>query len=147
MAADEDWKRKYEELLAKHQDTLKKMEALERQVETLKLHKLIDSKYEEKSEIDTFIKDYLGDRPSFGGGSALRWDLSEKLIRKLCEEKEGGYAEFIRRFARMQGLTERKLEYGYLKPLIDDGIIEVFYGNDELKWRWKGKGRKVGERR
>jgi hypothetical protein len=145
MMSQEDWKKKYEELLAEHQETLKKVEALERQLETLKKETFIKLKYEEKSEIDKFIKEYLGDRPTFGGGSTLRWDLYEKLIKKLFEEKEGNYAEFVRRFARMQGLTERKLEYGYMKSLIDDGIIEIFHGNSGLMWRWKGGKKEIGE--
>jgi hypothetical protein len=136
--AQENWKKKYDELSAKYQDALKRIEALEKQLEAVKTKKVIEIGYEQKSLIDSFIKRYLGDRPTFGGGSALRWDLFETLIKKLFDEKEGDYAEFIRRFARMQGLTERKLEYGYIKSLIDDDIIEVFHGNNGLKWRWSG---------
>ena len=139
----ENWKKKYEELLDKHQQAVKRMEALEKQLETAKLHKLIDIKYEEKSEIDKFLTEYLGDRPKFGGGATLRWSLFEDLIKYLHKEKDGDYAELVRRFARMKGLTERKVEYGYIKPLVDDGIIEVFYGNTGLKWRWKGKAKKM----
>jgi hypothetical protein len=134
----EEWKKKYEELVAKYQDALKRIEALQKQLETVKTTKVIEIGYEQKSLVDFFIKEYLGNRPTFGGGSALRWDLNEKLIKALFDEKEGDYDEFIRRFARMQGLTERKLEYGYIKSLIDDGVIEVFYGNKGLKWRWSG---------
>jgi hypothetical protein len=133
-----DWKKKYEELEAKYQDALKRIEALQKQLETVKKQKVIELGYEQKSIIDAFLREYLGDRPSFGGGAALRWDLFEKLIKALLDEKEGDYVEFLRRFARKQGLTERKLDYGYMKPLIEDGVIEVFYGNKGLKWRWAG---------
>jgi hypothetical protein len=136
--SQEEWKKKYEELAAKYQDALKRIEALQKQIQTVKSAKVIEIGYEQKSLVDSFIKEYLGNRPTFGGGSALRWDLNEKLIKALFDEKEGDYGEFVRRFARKQGLTERKLEYGYMKALIDDGVIEVFYGNKGLKWRWSG---------
>jgi hypothetical protein len=136
--SQDDYRKKYEELQQKYEEALKLIEALKRQLETVKSKKTIEIAYEQKSVIDKFIKKYLGDRPTFGGGSTLRWDLYEELIKKLFEEKDGDYSEFIRRFARMKGLTEKKLEYGYMKPLVDDGIIEVYYGNDGQKWRWVG---------
>jgi hypothetical protein len=138
MTAQEDWKKKYEEILEKYQEALKRIEALQRQVETLRTRKALEIIHEEKTAIDQFIKLYLGDRPTFGGGSALRWELNADLIKTLYEEKSGDYAEFIRRFARKKGLTERKLEYGYIKPLIEDGVIEVYFGNEGWKWRWVG---------
>jgi hypothetical protein len=134
----EELQREYEELKQKHEETLRLVEALKKQLETVKTKKAIEIAYEEKSAIDTFISRYLGRRPSYGGGSSLRWELNSELIKKLFEEKEGDYHEFIRRFARMKGLTEKKLEFGYIKPLIEDGVIEVYFGNDGLKWKWAG---------
>jgi uncharacterized protein YeaO (DUF488 family) len=134
----EELQREHEELKQKYEETLRLVEALKKQLETVKKKKAIEIAYEEKSAIDTFILRYLGKRPSHGGGSTLRWELTSELIRKLFEEKEGDYHEFIRRFARMKGLTERKLEFGYIRPLIDDGVIEVYFGNEGLKWRWAG---------
>jgi hypothetical protein len=60
------------------------------------------------------------------------------LIRRLYIEKEGNYREFIKRFSRTRGLTEKKLESSYLKPLIDDGIIELYFSNEGLRWKWVG---------
>lgn len=130
-----DWKTKYLELQKKHEETLKLVEALKRQIQTINVEK----RYEEKSEITDLVKALLGDRPSFGGGSALRWDLYEKLLKRLYEKKEGNYHEFLRKFARQNGLTEKKLEYGYVKSLIDDGIIEIFESINGTMWRWKAK--------
>ncbi|MEM1551546.1 MAG: hypothetical protein QXH03_02615 [Candidatus Bathyarchaeia archaeon] len=151
--SEPDYKKKYEELLAKYQEAQKHIEALQKRCQELERKsrelatlKAIEIAYEQKSEIDDFIRKYLGQRPTFGGGSTLRWELFESLLKKLFEEKEGDYREFVRRFARQQGLTERKLEYGYIKPLIDDGVIEVFYGNDGVKWRWKIDVKKYGKR-
>ena len=123
-----DWKAKYEE-------AMKLVEALKRQLQTKETNK----KYEERSEIDTILKTLLGDRPSLGGGSALRWDLCERLIKQLYRKKEGDYRDFIGRFAWQSGLTERKLEYGYMKPLEEQGVIEVFMGQNGIKWKWIAK--------
>jgi cell division septum initiation protein DivIVA len=138
MSSQEDWKKKYEELQEKYQVAQKHIEALKKRVEELESKKAIETAQKERDSIDIFIKKYLGEKPSFGGGAALRWDLNVELIKTLFKEKEGDYAEFIRRFARMKGLTERRLELSYIKPLIEDEVIEVYFGNEGLRWRWVG---------
>jgi hypothetical protein len=139
----EDWKQKYEELLTKYEAALKEIDALRRKIEMMKIEKT----YEEKGEIDLIIKSYIGDKPKFGGGATLRWKVFKDLLTTLYLEKSGDYQSFIRRFARRQGLTEKRVEKEYVEQLIDDGIIEVFHGDDGLKWRWVWKKGKQGEKK
>lgn len=120
---------------ALYKEALKRIEALERQ---LKL-KGIELKYEEKGEIALLLEHLFGNRPSFGGGSVLRWELSRKLVTALYQEQEGDFHRFMRRFSRHNGITLRTLRVRYLNPLIDEGIIEVFAGENSEKWRWKAK--------
>ena len=103
------------------------------------MEKTIDNNYEFKDEIGTLITQLFGERPAFGGGAVLRWQLSIKLVKDLYRLKDGDYPPLVRRLSRHSGLTVKTLQEKYLNPLIDEGIIEIFHDDSSEKWRWIAK--------
>lgn len=129
MATD-DYKKKYE-------DALKRIEALEKQLK----NKNTEKQYEERHSIDELLQRRFGERPVMGG-PRTRWELSRELVKALYREQEGNYPEFLRRFSGRKGLTVPTLEANYMRPLIEDEIIELFEGRTGMMWRWKVKIKK-----
>jgi hypothetical protein len=139
MKEENELKRKYEELLIKYEEALKQIETLKKHLKNLEASpRKVEITSEEVRKLEKFITLYLGEKPVQVGGASIRWNLSADLIRRLYIEKEGNYREFIKRFSRTRGLTEKKLESSYLKPLIDDGIIELYFSDEGLRWKWVG---------
>jgi len=135
MTEKVDWKAKYDE-------AEKQIKALKLQIELLKkqtAEKNITQAYEEKTELTELLNTLFGRRPTFGGGTTLRWTLQRDLVKQLFREKEGSYDDLIRNFCRQHGLNRRTFEERYIIPLVDDDIIRLFEAKNETRWKWIAK--------